>query len=110
MPSRSSLSSEPEQRQRAPASTPLGMTRHSALAAIPGDPFAGLGVGGAVVVDAQERVDELCRRPDYADEPAVECERVVAGRSQHTAVPLVAKRCVAAVVEAHGALGRDTDP
>ena len=33
----------------------------------PGDPLPGLRVRGAVVVGAQQRVDELCRRGDYAD-------------------------------------------
>jgi len=34
----------------------------------PGDPLAGLRVRGPVVVGAQERVDELGRRRDYAEE------------------------------------------
>jgi hypothetical protein len=35
----------------------------------PRDPLPGLGVGGAVVVGAEQRVDELCRPLDYADQP-----------------------------------------
>jgi hypothetical protein len=34
-----------------------------------GDPLAGLRVGRVVVVGAQQRVDELCRPLDYADQP-----------------------------------------
>jgi hypothetical protein len=32
-----------------------------------GDPLPGLGVRGLVVVGAEQPVDELCRRGDYAD-------------------------------------------
>jgi hypothetical protein len=35
----------------------------------PRDPLAGLGVRRAVVIGAQQRVDELCRPLDYADQP-----------------------------------------
>jgi hypothetical protein len=34
-----------------------------------GDLLPGLGVGGAVVVGAQQRVDELCEPRSYADAP-----------------------------------------
>jgi hypothetical protein len=33
----------------------------------PRDPLPGLGVGGAIVVRAEQRVDELCRRAGYAE-------------------------------------------
>jgi Phage integrase family len=47
-----------------------------------GDLLPGLGVGGAVVVGAQQRVDELCEPRSYADAPRRPDHRPASGEEQ----------------------------